>query len=478
MPTVKPGLQRIVIHNFQIIKDLTIDLNGESMIVLGESGIGKSTLSKMILAHMDQIKYPTNPLSDGQDEGFTHSEHIGHDGKLYTVVRKFKRDKNGVVDSGRFDVRAPDGVKRSLEYIMAKVFNGVFTNAKFDYNTYFNKKASDVSRYQYMRDAIGGSQIDENKNQIDKWEKERGPIGTQRDAKKLLWANINTDTIVEDTEKFMQAKTADSANQVKIEYLKQVQDVSVHDKKLEVSRLATNEIYNIDTKVDSVNSEKNDILEEINRLQDLLLVKDEEIAALVVKRGIESKKVLSTKAFTDLQKKVQTITAKNDKIIKDADVVYQKALDEVVQFGIDKAAFMNGINALDEWEVLDAKWNELDTNISDKRKENHELFTSLLPLPELSIGTNNKGDYIVLYNGREFSSDNLSTGEQIEITARIQLSLNPSGGNFIVIPNANSLGSKLKEIKASCEKFKVQYLVEMTVPEAEFTVEVIEAGKE
>lgn len=472
------GLQRIELFNFGIHESLVVNPNGESMIVIGDSGTGKTTLSKAILAHIDQADYPANPLADGKDEGFTKSHYTASNGKTYTVIRKFKRRSDGTIDNGRFEVRGPDNSKLSLKNIMADVFNNVFTHSKFDFNEYFNKKASATARYQYMRDAIGGAVIDKNQEDITKWERERGPIGTQRDVKKELWNSIDIDTVDERAEYFDQERTQKEADDAKKKHLATQKDTKDLKAKLKVHSDATSEIDIINQAIAETQVEITDIEDQIRILQEQLVVKQNEIAEAQNLIKAEDKKLLSKKAHDKVVADLAKLEKSNEAIVLAADKIYTDTLNEIIQFGIDKAAFLSALEAHGEWEDLDKKWNELDSKIKSAREENDTFFKAALPLKELSIGEDASGKLIVLYNGREFSSDNLSTGEQIRITAEIQLALNPNGGNFIIIPNAQDLGSKLKDVKKACEKFNVQYLVEMTVEDAEFAVEVIEASKE
>jgi GTPase SAR1 family protein len=472
------GLQRIELFNFGIHEHLVINPNGESMIVVGDSGTGKTTLSKAILAHIDQGGYPTNPLADGKDEGFTKSHYTAANGKTYTVIRKFFRRKDGTIDNGRFEVRGPDNSKLSLKNIMSDVFNNVFTHSKFEFNEYFNKRASPTARYQYMRDAIGGDVIDKNQEDITKWEKERGPIGTQREVKKELWNSIDLDTVDERAEYFDKERDQKEAEDAKKKHLDTQKPVADLKAKLDAHVDSTVEIDLINQAIRMTETEIVDIEEQIKKLQELLGEKKTEIAEAKGMIKQEEKKLLSKKAYDKVTADLAKIEQANAKIVLEADKIYTDTLNDIIEFGIQKAAFLKGVDAYEEWLELDAKWNDLDAKIKAKREENDAFFKAALPLKELSIGQDKSGSLIVLYNGREFSADNLSTGEQIRITAEIQLALNPNGGNFIIIPNAQDLGSKLKEVRKACEKFNVQYLVEMTVPDAEFAVEIIEATPE
>lgn len=480
------SLLTIEAKNFLVHKELKIDLNKESAIVIGDSGAGKSTLSKLILAHIAQGPYPPNPLTDGQDEGYSKTTHQGPDGKVYTVSRKYVREKDGSVKLDRFEVRGPDGRKKSLEEIMDTVFNGVFTSARFDYNTFFNKKKSYIDRYKYFVDAIGGKTIQDNIDEIEKIMKERGNIGTKRETQKTLLekADIPDDpkALAEMVEYFAQEKTVEDAQTKKDEHLAKKTPLKPYEDQYNNHAKAVEIVKADEEAITNYKLEIQDIDRQIMELQKRRSEKETQIASRQALKAEQQKNVLSQKTLIKILKEAETKEKANKLIESEAELIYKEAIEEVINFKSDKEKFFAAWKAKEEYQELDAQWNEKDKQIADLKADNDKMLKKLLPLPELSIGEKPQKDGstlpIVLYNGREFSDDNLSTGEQIQITAAIQVALNPKGDNFIVIPNAQDLGSKLREVQAACKKFNVQYLVEMTKPDEEFRVEVIDSEKD
>jgi hypothetical protein len=475
----KGGLIGVEAFNFMIHRgSLKIDLNKESIIVAGDSGFGKSSLSRLILAHLGQVPYPKNPLNDEEQAGWTKTVHEDANGKLYTVKRSFTRQEDGSVSIGKFQARGPDGRNKSLLEIMETSFNGVFTHARFDYNTYFNKTVSDIDRYKVFVKGIGGEAIDKNKDDITQLEGERAAIGNSRDIQKALWENVSysEETMEADIEYYAQERTEAEATEAKNEHLKKLVDTSELTAKLNKHKGASDVINSERVKLSSIAGEIDEIQKQIAELQSKL---DKKKLALKQSEDFikeQDKKTLTIKQVDALQSKVEKAEEQNINIRKRADEIFSEKLNEIVEFKTKKAEFFNGVEAFDEWTKLNDEWNDLDEKIKAKRKDSDDILRSLLPLKELSIGEDAKGNNIVLYKGRPFSADYLSTGEQVQITAQIQMALNPNGGNFIVIPNAQNLGSKLKEVQESCKKFNVQYLLEVTRPYEEFTVELVDHG--
>jgi len=470
--------------NFLIHKELKIDLNKESAIIIGDSGVGKSTLSRLILAHIAQEQYPTNPLSDGEDSGYSKTTHQGPDGKVYTVSRKYVRGEDGSVKLDRFEVRGPDGYKKSLEQIMDTVFNGVFTSSRFSWNHYFKRTKSYEERFKYFVDAMGDTSIEENLNKIPELEKERGNVGSDRKTQKALMdqADIDEETVEAKVEYFSQQRSTDEAAIAKKEHLKKQIDLSDLEAKLNNHAKSIELVKHDQEVISGYQEEINAIDLQIMELQRKRSEKEAQIVSRQNLRNEQLKNQLTDKQLSKLAAEILKKEKANKVIQTEAEAIYQEKLKEVVDFMAERRQFADGIKAMDKYIELDAKWEELDTKIKDLKKENEQKLKSILPLPELSIGEKKQKDGsvkpIVLYKGREFSDEFLSTGEQIEITAAIQIALNPNGDNFIVIPNAQDLGSRLRDVQEACKKFNVQYLVEMTKPDEEFRVEIIDSEKE
>lgn len=457
-------------YNYKQHKDRKIVLDGQSAILMGDVKKGKSNIMKLILAHTNQADYPTNPLSDGAKEGWTKTTHKNAEGKVYTIQRKFRlNEETGEVELERMWVYPPAGNRSSMEKMVDEVFNGAFKNGYFDYIEYFYKNKSAVTRYAYFVKAIGGAQIEKNVTQINAWTKERGVIGTSKDAKWEIVENSSYDleTFKEQEEYFNQEFTLADCDKVKINYLlKNKIDIKKLEKQLEVQ----NELV---AKIENCRQETLAIDQEILDMERLIADLNARKALADVAKKSYALELLPGQKFKKLVKDIETGEKHNHDVSIKAAELYTQKVEEMVKFRTEKEKFLGGIEAFDLWEQLDAKWTELDLKIKLTKAENEKVLQSKIPIPELTIGEIDEKP-AVLYKGKEFSEDNLSTGERLRITSAIQMALNPEGDNFIVVPEAQSLGSEKAAVMKELESHGVQYLIEMTIPDEEFKVEIIE----
>lgn len=467
------GVLTIECYNYKQHKDTKIVLNGNSAILMGDIKKGKSNIMKLVLAHTNQAPYPSNPLSDGEKEGYTKTTHLAEDGKVYTIQRKFSRDDEGNEIIERMWVYPPTGSRSSLESMVDTVFNGAFKNGYFDYIEYFYKNKSSVTRAAYFIKAIGGAEIENNVTQISKWERERGVLGTQKDQKYAIFTAIdyNPDTFEADLEYYSQEKTIKDCEKMKQEYL--ASHLKNKDNLLRVSEAQMQlhlDIKKVEYIVANIDVNISNLEAQLQQLRELRLTKESEIEK--IKEGL-----LPVKKFDKVIADITKVDSHNEKVKIKADEIYNEEVGKLVEFKTNKDKFNNGLTAFEEYEKLDTQWTELDEKIKNKKIENEKLFQSRIPLPDLAVGDVD-GKPIILYKGKEFSEDNLSTGERLAITSAIQMALNPEGDNFIIIPEAQSLGSEKDAVIAELEKHGVQYLIEMTIPDEEFKVQIIDREKD
>lgn len=467
--------------NFLIHKYVKINVNKQSLLVIGDTGTGKSTFSKLIRSHLGIEQYPANPLPDDANEGETKTTHSAPDGRVYSVSRKYVREKDGSVKLDRFEVRGPAGKERSLEYVMETIFQGAFTAGRFDYNTYFNKKKGTVDRFKYFVEAMGDKTIEENAEKIELLEEERATIGNDRTTKKALWAQISDSkdeaAMQVEMDYYSTVRTTDEATAAREEHLTKRTSLKSYENKLDTHAKAIEMMGMDDQAIRAYTDEIADIDRQMIELQRRRNEKETQIKSRQALKDEQKKNVLSNKALDKMAKEVIKIERDNKIIETEAEAIYKTKLDAIFDFLAKKQQFFNGLQAFEDWSSLDTQWKEKDQSILTLKAQNEETLKKLLPIPDMEIGIKNKKP-VVLYKGRELSDEYFSTGEQIEIALAIQVALNPTGDNFIVIPNAQNLGSKLRDVQASCKKYNIQYLVEMTKPDEEFVVEVIDSEKD
>ena len=457
----------VKVKNLKALKgEHTLSPDGKSFVVIGDMAQGKSTILNIIAAHMMQEDYPNFPLSEGENEGFTETVHL-IDGIKYTISRKFKRKEDGSVQIDRFSVKSDKGGKYSLTDFLKNILSDSFTNnSKFDYSKFFFECKSSEARYKYLIDSIGGEEVYKNNQKIKDLENERAATGQQRSTQKTIWEQegiFSPETAERDIEYYANEKTAEEAIKIKNEAL---------SKRTEI--LSTAVIYNTvketNNKHRQLSAKKNEIEFKIDQLRQQLHAATIELE--------DNEKELSQVVFSperelELKAKIDSAESDNALIEKEANEKFNEAMSDITLFNTKRQNFQNTITAFRLWEKFDQEWNNTNAEIQLIRENSKTLFKNKLPIPELSIGDVN-GKETVLYNGREFSWDNLSKGETIKITAQIQNAINPNGDNFIIIPEAQSLGSQIDEIIKECENFGMQAIIEYTERGEEFRMEFVE----
>jgi DNA repair exonuclease SbcCD ATPase subunit len=458
---------KIEAKNFKIHDQIEINLNKQSALIIGDSGLGKSTIFELVESHLMRIPYPKNPLKDGANEGYTKTIINDKDGNTYTVTRRFKKDESGAVKTDRFIVTDQKGRKDSLENILKEIF-GAFYNAKFDYQEYFIVCKSQESRFSYFIKNIGGEQIAENITKKNKLERERGLTGTQREIQRGIWeqGTYSIETYEKDLEYFSQERDTTEAFEAKNDHLKNIIDLEPLYKQLNNDKELFQNNEKIKSEIETIDATIVEYEKMIKKLK-------KEKAALNATVKANSSLILSKEQVGELKSKIENAVLENEATITQADIIFANKLEEISKFNSEKENFFKGISAFSLWESLDKEWNEVDSQIKAINEENKKILQSRMPLPEISLGEINDKPAI-MFRGKEFSPEFLSIGERLEIASRIQRVLNPKGDNFVVIPEAQSLGSKYDEVIKEMKKYNVQYLVEITKPHEELHVEIVE----
>lgn len=457
----------VKIKNFKKHKDLNLVLDGKTTFFCGDAGGGKTTVIDLIRAANMQTEFPTNPLTDNEESGAVEIIQ-DMDGKKYRIFRKFKKG-----DNGRWEIRNEDGSKpaKPLTEILSDMLGRALKNSYFDYITYFFGLKSPEARYDYFVNAVGGQEVAENNKKITDKKKERAVFGNQRKQQEAIYMQMGTldkDQLVALSKLYAQEKTQEDADKVYNEIVNKKQDLKTLT---EIMAVAQEQL----AKKEELDDESLAVDAEIKRLEKSI----ETLKARKVSIKSELGKIKFTpEEFEKLDAEKTSAEIKNDLIDQEAELAYKDEIDKVIIFNSNRKTFIDSVKALQEFTRVDKEWNTINNEISALEAENSELFKNKLPIPELSVSaiekTKSNGDIevkeTIMYNGREFSFDELSKGESIEIAVKIQQALNPKGNNFIVLPEANLLGSKLDDILDVCKKQNIQALVEITQRKQEFKI--------
>ncbi len=457
----------VKVKNFKKHKDLNLVLDGKTTFFCGDAGGGKTTIIDLIRAANMQTEFPTNPLSDGEDSGAVE---ILEDmqGKKYRIFRKFTKGNNG-----RWEIRNEDGSKpaKPLTEILTDMLGRALKNSYFDYLTYFFGLKSTSARYEYFVNAVGGEEVANNNKIIANKKKERAVYGNQRSQQEAIYMQMGTldkDQLVALSKLYKDEKTSDEADKAYDDVLADLKDIKEITSRLDVIsgdvkiRDASREaIPNLESRIEELERQVADLKKQ-KKFAESMIVKYKDV-------DIDYKKVMR-----------EHFEAKdfNKELVEKADAAYRDEVDKVIIFNSNRKTFIDSVKALNEFTRVDKEWNTINDEITALEAQNSALFKQKLPIPELSVSStetkNKEGETVVkemvMYNGREFSFDELSKGESIEIAVKIQKSLNPKGNNFIVLPEANLLGSKLDDILEVCKKQNIQALVEYTQRKQEFKI--------
>lgn len=446
--------------NFKKLRNVDVKLNGKSFFLVGDTKEGKSTFLKIIMSTLMIEDFPTNPLSDGADKGEIEVVHELN-GIKYTVKRSYP-DNQG--KNGRFTVTDQNGGRHTLTTLLDTIFGKAFTNSFFNYNEYFHVQKSPEARYNYFVKAIGGDQVVENNQAIARIRKQRGLIGTERDKYQAIidHSSLNPETLEEDLVYYNEEKTTDEVIKKRDELLLTRKSITNLNAQLSVVKDG-NSAYEMAT--ESLTGIDDEILDLEKRLTELKTERE-----LVIKWQTENPADFDRQK--ELEQEIATAEEFNTEVEKKANDLYDDGVREVTVFNQMHNELHAAIKSYNEYLRCDKEWNEKDAEILELLEENKSLFKNKINVNGLSVE-----EGIVMYNGKEFSYDNLSTGESLRLAMEIQRSLNPAGNNLIAIPNALLLGSDLDEILEECKKMDIQAMVEITERKQKFEIKFEEDYK-
>lgn len=479
------GIISVKVHNYKIHKDLELKPNSQSFVLLGDSGVGKSTVMELLQACFGRASFSGDPLSEGEDEGSAEVVYEHNDGQIFTIKRRF--NKRGTIK--RFEVYKEDGSAfASLEAFIQQIFGSKFKNAYFDHHEYFNKCNSTQARIEYLVKAMGGDEVADNITKTKELIKERNTLGTQKKTQLALYTEdypLDADTVEAEFHYYENTvRENSSANETREVYLR-ANLIDIASLKIEYDLVAdiVKKRKDWNQSLDDKKIEKDEALESIKKLQERIKEIDSEVK--VVKATLKELDPKAEKELARLESEITDADLKNEEHQIAAIAVMNETIADIIDFNNKKIKFKAALSAYTEWSRLDAEWNKTNDEIKSLKEKNKELFTNAIPIPELTLDIKEvegkNGDITLLevpmYNGREFCYPHISEGESLEITAKIQKTLNPDGENFIIIPEAQSMGSRIDGIMERCKEFGVQAIVEFTKRDEKFKVIVTDDVK-
>lgn len=170
--------QQLTIRNIKKIKDFHQKINGNSIIVIGENALGKSTLLnviKFLLGDKDALQEPI--ISEGEKSGYAEGI-VGADGVSYTLHLILEKGKEPKVE-----LRTKEGLKEKRKGVIASILGA----ATFDYEEFLDMV--DSGSGEKFRKKIKDSMNPEERKLLEETEAKiaenfqfRTSIGQERDS--------------------------------------------------------------------------------------------------------------------------------------------------------------------------------------------------------------------------------------------------------------------------------------------------------
>jgi hypothetical protein len=465
------SLISIKAKNYKNHENIDFTLDGKSIVLIGDSGLGKSNLMNMVMAHLGIITYPDDAQMKGTAGGFTESKHI-IGGVEYVIRREFENGK-----LKRFRMTA-DGRKVTWEDEIRNIFNGLSpATSYFDYAKFFFELRTPDKRFEYLIQCSIGQQFYTNKKLIEGNIEERGNIGSQRKIfeSRLLTSDLNEDNYKSMMETYAKPHPTDQAEAARDEIL--------NKRKSSVELIAEIAQLNEQNRLTAVAEEKKLEFEE------QIISIDDQIKKLVEQRGeVLAKKErcnvriaefpINREKEQELQSKLDNIEKDNKDLEDQANAIYTDKMKDVELFNTARTKFLNDKTDLDKFIELDAEWHKLDGEIKTYKQSNIDLFKQKLPIEGLEIkeilskpeDPNSKVRYEIWWKGREVSWETLSKGETLDFALKVQSALSPTDLKIIFIPEGQSMGSKLDDLLDVAKANGIQTVVEITERKHNFEI--------
>jgi hypothetical protein len=119
-------------ENIKRLKIVSLDVNGENLIVSGPPGEGKTTLISLVWAALTKKDLGPRPVRQGQESGFIEIKLGGEEGKKRTITVRRDYDADG---TDRLKVKASDGSKIGITDIQRLI-----QSISFDPLEFYTKK--------------------------------------------------------------------------------------------------------------------------------------------------------------------------------------------------------------------------------------------------------------------------------------------------------------------------------------------------
>jgi predicted ATP-dependent endonuclease of OLD family len=414
-------VQKVKLHNFKVIKDLEKEINGKSIFLTGENGIGKSSFMqaiKIALGNSDVI--PTDMTGEGVID-------VTKDGQPYSFA--FKTGKDG---KPKLTVTLPNGLKEDKKGIIGGLVGAI----SFDINEFVKLSESTAGRKKQVQEfkkllpqefILG---IEEYEKKAKNIYDDRTEIGRKIDTlegfikeSKLFGSDLKTQPVdVSELNKQLEEANAQNAKikEVKERFEKRTASLEERVKKIEQLKAELVELERVQVTEETTQKEAAKWIEKNQPIDTSALIQSINSAS--------ETNVLASKAEEHNNK------------LKQLEEYKEQYGEFTVQYEVTKQAIADAIRDFDS------------------------------PVEGLSFD-----DEKLLYNGVPVDANNLSTSEIIHLGVKMMFASNPESG-LIFIEHANEIGSKrLKEIMEYAEQYDLQlFFEEVRRGQDELQIEFVE----
>lgn len=400
-------IQQIVLTNFKKHKELALKINGNSFILAGRNGAGKSSILQAIDHMIRQSEMPEEPLTDGEESGQIEVL-LADDGTLYKVRRTFTKKGLGRYElrrdagNGRFDVLTPAQER----------FKEIFGNC-LDLTPLIHMDGR--GQIEFLQaimesDSAYRNALVENENLIKQYTEERLIIGRQ---KRDLVAKLNVPEF-----------------RALVNY---VDEPLVDLAQIAAKRIDTTELIQRINQATATNAMADHYIQTLAAIK----VKDENImgslAALI--QLFEAKKIDIAQTSAELKR----AEAHNDAI--EADLLEAKKRNEKIEQAKELVNDKKEIDRLSaEWDAYTLKIREAAGMVG--RSISRCRFDLIYDGLEMKYTVDDDGKPLeqgLFLRGLPFNRMQQSYGEMLKVIVMLSKALNPDGFNYVSLGDWNLL---------------------------------------
>lgn len=424
------NIQRVVIKDFKVLKDVDASLEGYNLLLMGDNGVGKTSFIQFIEIALGRQK---NIPAEAQGEGMVITNHKGEEWVFFV---RFKDGKPIVT------VQSPQGLKDTRKSAIREVVGAV----DFDVEEFVDFSRTESGRRKQVEIVKGylpediQKELQKIENHVKACFEDRTELGREL---KSLNERIKAHPLYD-------GRDLDKIEEINVEDLMdQIKDIQESNKKIEMVVQANQERR---SSISRHRARREEIKAEINRLNQ----EDMELEAL-----INEKDNVSTRADGWITVNPQKDTSSLEDQISQATRLNKEYL---------QAQELK--NLLEKREQTDEQVGDLTARIDSERQLLQDTIRQMDALPIDGVSFN---EDMLMWHDIPVHPDNLATSEIMELGIHLKIAENPDLPIFI--QRGESLGSqRLQSILDFAERTGHQVIMEQVHRgEERLTLEIMAA---